>query len=98
MVVRATSDGSGGFYDAIHRNIHATGAGLTSGTDYVLNAEINESEHFVGATNFTAVLEEVFVSKGGLPNANVMIIEHMTINANGEVTSDKFDFNGNCRG
>jgi hypothetical protein len=98
LVVRVTSDASGGFYDAIHRNIQVTGIGLTTGTSYVLNAETNENEHFVGASNFTVVLEEVFVSQGPLPNANVRIIEHMTIDANGDITSDTFDFNGNCRG
>jgi len=30
LVFRVTSDGSGGFYDAIHRNIHVTGTGLTT--------------------------------------------------------------------
>lgn len=97
LLSRVTSDSAGGFYDAIHRNIHVIGTGVTSGTNYVLDAESNVNEHFVGASDFTAISEEVFVSKGGLPNLAVEIVEHMTVDANGNITSDKFSFSGNCR-
>jgi hypothetical protein len=98
LVSRVTSDSSGGFYDAIHRNVHVTGVGLITGTAYVLNAEQNINEHFVGASNFTAISDDVFVASGSLPDLHVRIVQHMTIDANGNITSDTFDFNGYCRG
>ncbi len=102
LVIRVTSDGAGGFYDAFHRNILVTGTGLTSGTSYILNAEIDMNEH-VAATStvpytFTSVGTNVFVSQGSLPNADVEDINHLTIDANGNITADIFEFRGACRG
>ena len=48
--------------------------------------------------NLTLTESELVIGQGDVPNFVLKLIGHITINANGEVTSQKFEFETKCRG
>ncbi len=86
----------------VHRNgqhyhgpgLEWTGSGFVpTGTEYVgnsvLNHSINAKPPFPGEYTFTQNVR--VMQKGSGPNSLFHIVEHITVNANGDVTADVLD-------
>ena len=94
---RVVFDGAGGFHMTQHDNIHLTATG-DQGNSYEGNQEdTNEVNGRVGVEN-TFVLTLSAISKGSAPNYEVHFLLHVTVNANGTVTSFVDHSTANCRG
>ena len=80
--------------------VNVRGVGLTSGITY--KAVGGERDTFTSAANgaFTANFTSMFnlVSQGSTDNLQAFITSHFTVNANGDVTVENFDFRAECRG
>ena len=97
FTARVVFDSAGGFHLTTHDNIHVTATG-DQGNSYEGNQEdTNEVNGRVGVEQ-TFVLTFSEISKGSEPNFEVHILEHVTVNANGTVTSFVDHFTANCRG
>ena len=76
------------------------GVGLTTGAKYEWNDAINDSFHF--DTRDGAPYTETFtrsfrlIGQGGVPDRRFNVRFHVTVNANGVVTSFKFEFFDTC--
>ena len=82
------ADGNGGFHVDVHDVYSGRGVGETSGTVYIANQTDNFSENLTaGALNETEPLHFSMISKGGADNLEVSELLHITIDANGNVTS-----------
>jgi hypothetical protein len=75
------------------------GTSPTTGASFVFNdVEVSifpdiENSFFEGTDEFTSM----FITKGGAPNAVLRFKYHLTINANGTVTSSFEDFTIRCQ-
>ena len=71
----------------------------TSGTRYVADETVNSiTNGGTGAQTFTSVGQLNLVSQGSTDNLVVRTTIHITVNANGEITSTSFEFTTDCRG
>jgi hypothetical protein len=95
------SDATGGFHGTIHQVFKGTGVGLTSGTNYVISEVIVEEEN-ASATNlgfeFNSSDNFSLNSQGSMPNERAIVTQHITVNANGNVTVDRFNITDDCKG
>lgn len=101
VVVRQVLAPSGRSHFLVHVNVHVKGTGQTTGTGYVSNEHLNLVANGGGDGAQVFVLEfRVFsISKGPSDNGAGRIRIHMTVNANGDVTVDNFEFVfDECRG
>jgi len=101
FVTLVNADNAGGFHVNTVVNIeNGTGTNLVTGEHYVAtgaNATSSEAKPpfpFVSTNEATSVL----VSTGGTPNLYSKILIHETVNANGLLTAEIFDFQVFCRG
>ena len=91
--LRETTDAAGGFHGTFHFHDKGSyGVGLVTGAMYRLAQ--NQVESFeTGADQLpmtdTAIFLRRFISQGSLPNFRVTSIFHFTIDANGNLTSDR---------
>ena len=98
-VISVTETGTGVFHLVIHSNWHAVGTSPTTGVSFVFNdLAVSvfpdfENNFFEGTDEFTSK----FVTKGGGPNAVLRFKYHLTLNANGTVTSSFEDFSITCK-
>lgn len=81
----------------LHINFHLEGTS-PSGTRYVVNEHVNSSSTSAGAQTFTNEARLVAVAQGPEDNLIVHTFIHTTVNANGEVTSERFVFESDCQG
>lgn len=84
-----------------HVKAHVTGTGQESGIEYIDNESVNYTEKAPlvnGAAQFTFVFNQVHVAKGNAPNFTQKQLIHVTVNANGEVTSVVENIGTECRG
>jgi hypothetical protein len=99
QVISVTETGTGVFHLVIRSNWHAVGTSPTTGASFVFNnVEVSifpdiENSFFEGTDEFTSL----FIGKGGAPNAVLRFKYHLTINANGTVTSSFEDFTISCK-
>ena len=95
-------DSSGGFHFSAHPSVVGTGVGVTSGNTYLYMDRLNESDNINLGNNdqvaFTFVENAPLISQGSLPNLMMRLNEHVTINANGDITVIRVDFTADCRG
>jgi hypothetical protein len=95
-------DASGGAHVTIHETIRGTAVGVTSGNEYVFHTEILTEENVNSGNNaqdeLTLVADANLISKGSLPNDRATITTHITIDANGDVTSMDVDLAEKCDG
>jgi hypothetical protein len=101
VVVDVTSDGAGGFHMVVSQNVvNWTGSG-DQGNNYVLpqtsHTSRYESDVKAGSTT-TGTLSQLAISKGSAPNFELFALSHVTVNANGEVSSSIDTFSADCRG
>lgn len=101
VVVRQVLSSSGRSHFRIHVSVHVEGTGQSTGTGYVSNEQLNlvANGGSGGASVFVLEFRILTVSKGSAANAAGRIRAHVTVNAVGEVTVDRFEFVfDECRG
>jgi hypothetical protein len=81
----------------VHINFHLEGTG-PSGTRYVVNEHVNGTINSGAAGTFTSEARLVAVAQGSADNLVVHTFIHTTVNANGEVTAQSFEFETDCQG
>jgi hypothetical protein len=78
------------------------GLGVTTGNEYVASSIFGRTSNFdIDSGSVENVVNTIRVlSKGSTQSPNILAlgIFHVTINANGEITSVIDDFDGVCRG
>jgi hypothetical protein len=79
---------------------HATGVGQTTGARYVGNSTQEVNEHFDGSDgapyNFTFPNHLNLNGQGRVENLRVKEFFHITVNANGDITSFKEEMSAEC--
>jgi hypothetical protein len=103
IVVRQTLDASGGSHFGFRLSAHGEGVGTVTGAKYVWNdvfgPNTNISASFPdGSANETFTSSTLLIGQGKVPNLQVKFLAHITINANGEVTSLKTVLSPECKG
>jgi hypothetical protein len=99
LKVSSTVTPSGRVNGTFHINAKGTGVGQTTGAKYEWNDVIQESFGFdvdVAPAHDTFTRRFRLIGQGGVPDRRFDLIFHITINANGEVTSFKFDVSDTC--
>ena len=93
-------DEGGGVHLDTHIGFHLKAVTLVAGepTLHVINESVKARRTFVGATTFTSEGILHANTSGKTDNLVIRTIIHTTTNANGEVTSMKFEFETDCRG
>jgi hypothetical protein len=100
ILTHVTVDEQGGSHSVFHTNFQNTSAtGLTTGTKYV----INESSTFAFntrelPTEFTQTINGNLIGQGPAGNTGFHLTVHVTINANGEPTSEVINESIRCNG
>jgi len=94
-------DASGGIHATFTLvPVKVRGVGLTSGITY--KAVGGERDTFTSAANgaFTFNYTSMFnlVSQGSTDNLQAFVTNHFTVDANGDVTVERFDVRAECRG
>ena len=99
LALRFTDDAAGGIHVGQHFDTQGIkGVGAVTGATYTGNEALNDE------FNAKYGLEETFehhfsmITHGPLPNFVLHEVEHVTINANGEVTVFLNNFSAECRG
>lgn len=100
LVVRQVTSATGSVHFMIHSVAgHVTGVGQTTGTQYVSNEHTNYTEHYDGP-NYVLALEFgiMSVAKGRETNGAPGKIQiFVVVNANGEMTVDRFEIRFECQ-
>jgi hypothetical protein len=99
LKVSSTVTPSGRVNGTFHINAKGTGVGLTTGAKYEWNDVIQESFGFdadEAPIHDTVTRRFRLIGQGGVPDRRFDVIFHITINANGKVTSFKFDVSDTC--
>jgi len=97
FTARVVVDGAGGFHLTTHDNIHVTATG-DQGNSYEGNQEDTSEVNGRVGIEETFVLTFSEISKGSAPNFEVHMLEHVTVNPNGTITSFVDHITANCRG
>ena len=96
FTARVVFDGAGGFHLTTHDNIHVTATG-DQGNSYEGNQEDTSEVNGRVGIEETFVLTFSEISKGSAPNFEVHMLEHVTVNPNGTITSFVDHITANCR-
>ncbi len=97
--VNITYDNSGGAHLSLSENFQGvSGIGETSGLKYQIPGTFHVTENFTAgqAFNFTETLNEALISQGSAPNEQIHGLLHITVDANGNVTSYIDTFSITC--
>ena len=97
FTARVVLDGAGGFHMTTHDNIHVTATG-DQGNSYEGNQEDTNEVNGRFGVEQTFVLTVSAIGKGSAPNFEEHTLLHVTVNANGTLTSFIDHFTANCRG
>ena len=97
FTARVVFDGAGGFHLTTHDNIHVTATG-DQGNSFEGNQEDTSEVNGRVGIEETFVLTFSEISKGSAPNFEVHMLEHVTVNPNGTITSFVDHITANCRG
>jgi hypothetical protein len=93
-------DGNGGFHGHFLQQWHCTGVGETSGIEYV-GPQTDHGDSYEGSNgDFIGTYTEnwVIISRGKADNLRGHVLSHITINANGEVTTEILKMTFECKG
>ncbi len=89
-VTAVTSDGRGGFHLMVHYNIEAKGTSETTGAQYVVHQRVNFTLNSPATTlGNEQTRTDMFslIGQGSAPNEVMTGVVHITVDANGRVTS-----------
>jgi hypothetical protein len=101
-VGHTTIDATGGFHTKFQFNYKAQGEGLSSGDKYVYHDVFNDHAYEAWFTNtFNETFTETIklIRQGSATptdDLNFKVLFHVTVNAQGEVTSDVFKMESEC--
>ena len=100
VVTHFTVSSSGQVNIKIGVSLNVHGVGQTTGAKYVANESLQQGARYDGIDgapfNLTATGHLNFNGQGGVPNTKVRVLQHATINANGDLTSLKIKFTSEC--
>jgi hypothetical protein len=94
-VAHTTIDANGGFHTKFQFNLKGEGVGLDSGDKYVYHQVSNSHEDATGPFNRTFTQTFKIIRQGSdttTDDFNTTIVFHVTVNANGEVTTQFLRF------
>jgi hypothetical protein len=95
-VAHTTIDANGGFHTKLQFNVKGQGEGLDSGDKYVTHEVINDQiNNSTGAFNETITGTLKIIRQGSATTTDdfhTKIVFHVTVNANGEVTTEFVKF------
>lgn len=95
-----TEDGAGGYHWSFHRNWKGTATGDSTGNVYNINYPINWTENAKPPYPYT--VQQVWYNnatcRGKCPTMLFRSWYHITINANGEITSERDEASIECPG
>lgn len=98
--ISSTVTPSGRVSGTFHINAKGKGIGQTTGAKYEWNDAINESFAFDSndGASFTDTFTRSFrlIGQGNVPDRRFDVTFHVTINANGEMTSSKLQVSDTC--
>lgn len=96
-----TTDASGGTHVRTHVNYQeVSGTGTPSGANYRVVTTRNETlnDNDTAQSEQTVIQVVRFISQGSTPNFQLQVVIHITINANGQTTSEVVETRIICRG
>ena len=96
-----TTDGSGGTHLKTHINYqNVTGTGTPSGINYRVGTVTNETtnDNDGPQSNATVISTVKLIAPGPALNYFLRMVVHVTVNANGETTSNVQELSFECRG
>ncbi|HWS56851.1 MAG TPA: hypothetical protein VN228_22125 [Pyrinomonadaceae bacterium] len=96
-----TTDSSGGSHVRSHVNYqNVSGTGAPSGANYIVRTTTNETlNDNDGLQSELTVIQVVrLITQGSAPNFQLQIVLHITVNANGQTTSEVTESRIICRG
>lgn len=97
VVVNEVISNSGNITAKFHINAKGTGVGQTSGAVYQWNDAINETLNLSKGGNLTRTQTFSLVSQGKTQNFKGHLTYHITVNANGEVTTEFENLSVECK-
>ncbi|MGH2393114.1 MAG: hypothetical protein ACRDGH_06400 [Candidatus Limnocylindria bacterium] len=82
-----------------HINAKGTGVGQSTGSTYQWNDRLLDITNVAPEGAFTFILNDHtrLIGQGTTPNLDIRVKEKVTVNANGDVIVDVFDFEAICR-
>lgn len=92
------SSGNGGYHDIDRRTYMLNGIGLLSGDRYEVRDVVasHENSRLPYGSTTTSMMDFRIIKPGSGMVFKVQSMEHMTVNANGEVTVELDTFTGTC--
>ncbi|MFP5246843.1 MAG: hypothetical protein ACLGH0_09120 [Thermoanaerobaculia bacterium] len=96
-VIQQATGNPNGAHSLVHINFQLEGTSA-SGTKYVVSEQLNGIEVSGGGFVFQNDGHLQAISQGSEDNLFVSTTIHFTVNANGEVTADQFEFTTECTG
>jgi hypothetical protein len=96
-VIQQATGNKNGSHFFLHINFHLEGTSA-SGTRYEVNEQVDNIEVLTGGTVFQTGGHLNAIATGPEDNLAVHTTIHFTLNANGEVTAERFEFEADCRG
>lgn len=101
VVNTLVTDASGGYHLRTHVNYQdVSGVGVPSGLNYRVVTTNNETVNDSDTAQFETTVIQTFraISQTSAPNLFVQVVLHVTVNANGQTTSEVTEFRAECRG
>ena len=96
-VVGVTEDGTGGLHGVVHQNIRFAGTSETTGVQYVGTQIFNKTFNLEPGEEQTVLLMFTLIGQGDVPNEKSTYQFHITLLADGTVTSYIDDFHILCQ-
>ncbi len=98
FVYAVTEDGAGGYHVKIHENVKGTGE-AASGQTYKFNGVANQEYNLGPGDVVTYSMKEHLKANGNAADDDLWIkyTVHITVNANGEVTSERDNYEMECK-
>jgi hypothetical protein len=94
-VAQTTIDANGGIHTKLQFNAKGKGEGLDSGDKYVYHQVFSRHANFTGAHNETLTQTFKIIRQGSVTTTddfNARLVIHVTVNANGDVTTEFLRF------
>jgi hypothetical protein len=98
-VAHTTIDANGGYHTKFQYNLKGQGEGLDSGDKYLYNDTFGYNVNSTGAINQTQTETFKITSQGSgsaTDDLQGKVLYHVTVNANGEVTTEVYNFEFEC--
>jgi hypothetical protein len=97
-----TEDGAGGFHVHVHLTFHGVGIGADTGDKYQMHVDVEDAPFEIlnvtagGSQSVSITLSADVIGMGDASNFHADLRGKFTVNANGVVTVDRFEFADTC--